>query len=291
MKETWILYQTTNNVNGKIYVGVHKVSVSATSKRYLGSGYALKLAFKKYDRKNFVRITLAEFSCAENAYLAEAEMVTEEFIKRPDTYNMKIGGMGGTNSFLGKTHSKETKAKIGAASKGRKMSEANKAALLAASNRNNKFLGKKHTEEAKAKIKIGNTGKIISPETKAKISAAQTGKVLSEEHKAKIGLTKKGNKNCLGRVMTLDNKEKIRAANTGKVLSIEHREKIGANNPRNVAVVVNGVYYPTKKFAAKAENVSKDTVSDRIKSSKSKWDGWRLATEEEKRNYMSNKVQ
>jgi len=143
-KETWILYQTTNLINSKIYVGVHKVANNRHSRSYLGSGTALKPAIEKHGRENFVRVTLAEFACAEDAYSAEEEMVTEEFIKRKDTYNIKMGGKGSR----GHLHSEETKVKIRATNKGQKRSAEARAKLkIIASNRK----GRIDTEQAKAK--------------------------------------------------------------------------------------------------------------------------------------------
>lgn len=71
MADIWILYQITNTLNCKIYVGVHKLADNYRSRNYLGSGLAIKKAIKKYGRKNFTRSTLAEFSCGEDAYKAE----------------------------------------------------------------------------------------------------------------------------------------------------------------------------------------------------------------------------
>jgi group I intron endonuclease len=170
MSDTWILYQTTNLINSKIYVGVHKVKNTSKSRTYLGSGDGLRAAIEKYGRKNFTRVTLAEFSCSEDAYLAEEKMVTEEFIKRPDSYNMKIGGMGCKGLTITEAH----KAKISAANKGNKYS----------------------------------VGRVLSDETRARMSAAAkgnkrcVGRVLSEEAKAKISVAKKGNKYNLGKKHT-----------------------------------------------------------------------------------------
>lgn len=58
MSDTWILYKTTNLINSKIYVGVHRLQNTSNSRRYLGSGDALKPAIKKYGRENFTRTTL-----------------------------------------------------------------------------------------------------------------------------------------------------------------------------------------------------------------------------------------
>lgn len=173
--DKWILYQTTNLVNNKIYVGVHRVSDTRDSKIYLGSGKALKLAIKKYGRKKFIRETLVEFDSPKKAYIAESEMVTKEFCNRGDTYNIKIGGKGGIGARLGMTCTKETKAKIGAANKGRIISEEQKALLKAVNIGNKNCLGYLHTEEAKIKIRAARKKQIITEEHKAKMITANTG--------------------------------------------------------------------------------------------------------------------
>jgi group I intron endonuclease len=167
MSDTWILYQTTNLVNGKIYVGVHKVQDTWQSKNYLGSGDNIKRAIEKYGRESFVRETLAQFDCCENAYAAEAKMVTEDFLKRGDTYNICLGGRGGVNL------TEEMKRKISATVK-----------------KNNFMRGKRHTPESIAKMSAAQKGKVLSAETKAKLSAINKGNtyacgcVRSEEYKA-----------------------------------------------------------------------------------------------------------
>ena len=176
MADTWILYQTTNLVNGKIYVGVHKLRDNWQSKNYLGSGDNMKRAIEKYGRESFVRKTLAEFNCCENAYSAEAEMVTQDFLKRGDVYNICLGGRGGVNL------TEEMKKKISATVK-----------------KNNFMRGKRHTKESIAKM-----------------SASQKGRVKSEEHKAKLRATSKGNTNACGCVRSEEYKANVRARLLGK---------------------------------------------------------------------------
>jgi group I intron endonuclease len=174
MENTWILYQTTNNVNGKIYIGVHKLADTYCSRNYLGSGKRVKVAIEKYGRENFTRITLAEFACAEDAYDAEAETVTEEFIKRTDTYNMKIGGRGGTGivhtiesrakmsiASRGKIMSQESRIKMSAAKKGRIVSDESRAKISVAMKGNKRSLGKTHTAEAKKKMSVSNGSAVV----------------------------------------------------------------------------------------------------------------------------------
>jgi len=115
-----ILYKTTNTINGKIYIGVRKL----TSRKsiYLGSGVAIKRAIQKYGKENFVRETLFEFDTAKEAFAKEAEIVNEEFVSRKDTYNIGLGGQGGDFSS-GRKLSEEHKAKISKSLTGRKLTQ------------------------------------------------------------------------------------------------------------------------------------------------------------------------
>jgi hypothetical protein len=93
----YIVYKTTNLLNGRFYVGVH----NSESTRYLGSGDLLKSAIKKYGRKNFIRETLVECgNDSEEAYSIEALLVKTQK-EDPRSYNIEPGGKG--NSNLGKT--------------------------------------------------------------------------------------------------------------------------------------------------------------------------------------------
>ena len=272
MENKWIVYRTINNVNNNIYVGVHKLANTSKSKSYLGSGYALGLAIQKYGKENFTRTTLAEFSCAEEAYLAEAEIVDLEFVNRSDTYNIKLGGVGGIDP------STETKAKLSAASKGNKHwlgkthTAETKIKLSAAQLGNKKFLGKTHPVEARAKmsaaLKGRNLGKPLTPETKAKMSLAAKGKVFSEEHKINISNSKKGNKHKLGIPHTEEAKQKIRAS------------KIGGKNPQSKAVLINNKYYESASLAAEEEGVSSYVILYRIRNTNPKYDGYSFAPPE-----------
>lgn len=90
-----IIYKTTNLLNGKIYVGLH--STDNLNDGYMGSGWVLKYAIKKYGRKNFKREILLVLSNREEAREVEALLVDKEFISRPNTYNLQEGGMGVEN--------------------------------------------------------------------------------------------------------------------------------------------------------------------------------------------------
>lgn len=89
----YIVYKTTNIINGKIYIGSH-ISEYVNDK-YLGSGKLLFKAIKRYGRKNFEKNNLAIFNNVKEMFNLEVSLVDEDFIKRSDTYNIKKGGYGG----------------------------------------------------------------------------------------------------------------------------------------------------------------------------------------------------
>ena len=90
MKKYYI-YQTTNLINGKIYVGVHG-SENIDKDRYIGSGKLFIKAVKKHGRENFVREILYEFYNDVEAYNLEHVLVNIDFVERIDTYNLREGG-------------------------------------------------------------------------------------------------------------------------------------------------------------------------------------------------------
>ena len=90
----FIVYETTNLINGKKYRGVHEQDGEEFD-GYFGSSKSLNSAVGKYGRDNFERRTLFSFESEKDAYSREAEIVTEEWCKRKDTYNVKPGGIGG----------------------------------------------------------------------------------------------------------------------------------------------------------------------------------------------------
>ena len=112
------LYQITNLINNKIYIGVHKTS--SIDDGYMGSGKVLLRAYEKYGIENFQKDILEYFHSSTEMFNREKEVVTDDFLLREDTYNLRRGGFGGfdfINKFgipkmLGKNHSNDTKDKL-----------------------------------------------------------------------------------------------------------------------------------------------------------------------------------
>ena len=88
----YTVYKVTNLINSKIYVGLHVTK--DLDDDYLGSGKQIQAAVKKYGRENFKREYIKICQNPEEMYNLEAEIVNEDFVKDPTTYNMKTGGTG-----------------------------------------------------------------------------------------------------------------------------------------------------------------------------------------------------
>ncbi len=88
----YTIYKTTNTLNGRYYVGFHETEDLNDS--YLGSGIFIKKAIKKYGIKNFKKELLFVFKNKKDMIDKEIEIVNEEFVSRPETYNMSKGGCG-----------------------------------------------------------------------------------------------------------------------------------------------------------------------------------------------------
>ena len=86
----FILYKTTNLINHKQYIGIHRTSNLEDG--YLGSGLALKRAIRKYGKDNFKREILELCSSIEELIQKEKEYVNENWINQENNYNLKTGG-------------------------------------------------------------------------------------------------------------------------------------------------------------------------------------------------------
>ena len=164
----YLLYQTTNLINCKIYVGVHQTE--DLNDGYFGSGIALKAAIKKYGLENFIWDILKYCNDEDDMFEWEAKCVDETFVTRKDTYNMMTGGLGGRKLSI------EARQNI---SKGRSNpSQATREKLRIAAT------GKTHSEETKKRISIVSSNPSL--ETRRKISEAGKGRIFSSEHKRKL---------------------------------------------------------------------------------------------------------
>lgn len=183
-KKHYLIYQTTNLINGKIYIGKH--ITTNIEDEYFGSGNLIRAAINKYGLENFIKTILFELQNEEEMNLLEKCVVTQEFCDREDTYNINVGGDGGWSyvnyssdyavgsqrrlqfhSKGGKACQQQYKEKYGSLTKyyyaimddetreKRRQLNSSRAKQISAFN----WKGKHHTQETKKKISASHKGK------------------------------------------------------------------------------------------------------------------------------------
>ena len=187
----YTVYQVTNQVSDKIYIGVH--ATSNIDDNYMGSGIHIKRAIDKHGLDNFTKDVLYVFDNKEDAYLKEKEIVTEDFVNRTDTYNLTTGGQGG---WLHVDNSGENNPNYGKELwKNVKTSEEILIinAKRASHGEKNGMYGKTHTDDAKERIIQGNKEWLKTDEGKAakklqakNLSKRMKGVPKTEEQKKKM---------------------------------------------------------------------------------------------------------
>ena len=89
----YLIYKTTNNINGKKYIGKH--ITENINDKYFGSGLYLINAIKKYGKENFTKEILFIFDNEEEMNKKERELVDKQLIDNDEYYNISLGGQGG----------------------------------------------------------------------------------------------------------------------------------------------------------------------------------------------------
>jgi len=191
-KPIYIIYETTNLVNGKYYIGAHK-QIGLEFDGYLGSGKLISLAIKKYTKENFMRDVLFVFDDCKNAYDMEEKIVNRAIVCNRNSYNLVIGGYSG-----------HLEARTPESLK--KLSKSHKGFFTAKDANNNTYritkkdprwisgelvgnrLGLSHklSEKTKNKMKTSHTGLKHSYKHKESIRKALTGVPHTEERKKNI---------------------------------------------------------------------------------------------------------
>ncbi len=153
-------YKIVNLLNNKYYYGIH--STNNLDDNYMGSGTILKRSIKKYGIENFKKEILCYFATYKEVLNYETEIVNEEIINDDNSYNVKIGGLGGfehiskevrqnnirkllTTLWLNEEYMKNHKIKSS-----NRMKRLHKEGKI----KYNTFTNKKHSNETKEKMKL-----------------------------------------------------------------------------------------------------------------------------------------
>ncbi|SQC85436.1 group I intron endonuclease [Clostridium perfringens] len=154
------VYEITNNINGKKYIGKRTCKCPIEEDKYMGSGTLLLRAIDKYGIENFSKKILCICSSQHEAYKKEFEIIEKLkcYENHNNYYNIQHGGLGG---WKGLKFSKETLKKMSEAHKGQnnywygkslpkstleKARKVNKKRMLG---QGNHFYGKRHSEQSK----------------------------------------------------------------------------------------------------------------------------------------------
>jgi hypothetical protein len=173
----YYLYEITNLVNNKIYIGVHRTK--NLDDDYMGSGTRLFAAIEKYGIENFKKRIIEYFENSEDMYLAESNIVTDEFLSRPDVYNLRRGGLGGFDHII-KTGKHRSVYYRGKPLPTEQIAKAVKT-------KKERFENGDYDDARKIWSKNATTNNPMSTvEARKKSSDSHKGKPKSEEHKAKI---------------------------------------------------------------------------------------------------------
>ena len=217
----YYIYEITNLVNNKTYIGQHLYNNNIIDDLYMGSGLLIKKAQKKYGIINFSKTIIM---CSIESHLEandwEIYFIARNRKRNKAEYNLAVGGQGG---YLGL----EIKEKAADKIRGRKYSPEHCEKIrkaLAGKIRGPRLLteallrsyasrrGIPRTENCRQKISETqkNQHRTISDDHKAAISRANKGKIVSEETR------KKHSKASSGRLCKEETKRKISEANKGR---------------------------------------------------------------------------
>lgn len=97
-KKYYLVYKITRISTKQIYIGIHETYNPNDS--YMGSGKRIKAAIKKHGLVDFNREILFCYDTEIEMVAKEKELVTEEFCKRDDVYNLAPGGFSGGWKYI-----------------------------------------------------------------------------------------------------------------------------------------------------------------------------------------------
>ena len=158
------IYQITNSINGKVYIGSAENLADRKRKHFellrrnKHVNTHLQNSFNKHGENCFIH-TVLHYCDIDMLIVFEQYFIDDYSVNR--LYNLRVVA----ESNRGIKASEETRKKISLASTGRK-----------------------HTIETRAKMSLVQKGRIVSDESRIRMSIGQTGNKHSEETRAKMSL-------------------------------------------------------------------------------------------------------
>lgn len=170
----YTIYKITNKNTGKFYIGRH--ITTNLNDDYMGSGKYIRRAVEKYGANSFLKEYLFIFDNEEEMYNKEAEIVTEEFCLREDTYNIAPGGFaGGFRHINQNVMTPEFRSYLGSIGGFSKFTAEQRSYYSSLGYAGKTEEQKKQFAKAGSKVSPKTLGKKFSDETKRKMSDSQSG--------------------------------------------------------------------------------------------------------------------
>jgi group I intron endonuclease len=308
-----IIYKTENLINGKTYIG-QTILDKKDFDSYLGSGLILHRAIEKYGINNFKRYTLCE--CISKDQLNRMERLFIKMLK-PD-YNIAEGGHGGNTSyFKSEEEKKQTSEKLksiwDAKSEEEKKQRNEKLS--------NSLLNRTEEEKVKTSEKRLQTLENRTDEEKMKTAEKRHNTWVNKpeeemlERSQKISFHVSGDKNpskrkevrekisntLFGRALSEDHKKAISEGLEGRVQSEQMKQTCSISNRETymkkgtfiVAIEIESgktqTFYSRREAQRelKLKRIPSISMNESKQVRKRKYN-FRLATEQEKENYIIN---
>ena len=148
------VYEITNLINGKKYIGKRSCKCPIEKDKYMGSGVAITRSIKKYGKDNFTKKIIEVCSSEKDAFEREKFWISYyNAVNDRMYYNIKDGGEGNTREDALRNIARLTPEQL--EERSRKLSIANKG-------KNNSMYGKKGKDSpvSKAVVMISLDGKL-----------------------------------------------------------------------------------------------------------------------------------
>ena len=189
------IYLTTNLINGKKYIGLHKSNQFDDS--YYGSGKALKFALKKYGKENFSVDVLCWCDSLDDLVKKEVELLKEFNCKASDEYyNLIDSPYSGIMhlplyhpdriEFVNKQRQQTIELWKNEEFRNKRIKEFRSRKLSQKTKDRISYIQKQNWQDPDYKERMLRSRSPITDEQRQKMSASKLGKSFTESHKEKI---------------------------------------------------------------------------------------------------------
>ena len=174
----FIVYKCTCIENGKRYVGITIKTLEYRKRQHWREAKSKKQcsifhsALLKYGVDKFIWEVLDTVETSEAVFVLEKYYIKSLGTLKPNGYNLTEGGVG----MYGYQISDETRKKMSAARSGKNNPNYGKRGDKSPN------FGRKHSEETKQKIGAAQRGKIVSQETRFKMSLSRFDREKNKKH-------------------------------------------------------------------------------------------------------------